>query len=51
LFDGSDVFGSILPTIGVPTLVVHGGGDAIVPLEHGRYPPSTSGRPLPRAPG
>ena len=28
---------SILPTVSVPTLVVHRSGDRIVPVEHGRY--------------
>lgn len=28
---------SILPTVSVPTLVVHRSGDRLVPVEHGRY--------------
>ncbi|MGA8724502.1 MAG: adenylate/guanylate cyclase domain-containing protein [Acidimicrobiales bacterium] len=28
---------AILPTIGVPTLVVHSTGDAVISVEHGRY--------------
>jgi hypothetical protein len=27
----------VLPTIRVPTLVIHLGGDALVPADHGRY--------------